>query len=616
MRSINFRHAALLLAGLTLGVKSQEVQLIDSLFYRGVAAFQKGQYREALQNLEFLDRVYPGHRRSTGSLLMQGKALYHLNEHQRAVETCDELIKDYPASTYADDALYGKAKALYCLGVYEESVRTLFKLMEKGGDKRLVQKAAKMSSDIMDYRLDVAALRRLLGTVPEERGQAAITLRLVQRLVKNGQHQESRELLDAFIDKFPRSAYIVEIQQKIGQIEDLARGSLKIGVILPLSGDMAEQGTSVLSGIKYAVDQHNQKGLTKVELLVKDSQSDILTAIRNAQEICNDPDVRAIIGELESKETAAVAAVAQERGVPLLAPTASAQGLTEIGSNIFQLSPPLDVRAQTLAEYAVRGLGLKKFAILAETGEYGRTMHAAFKKKAEELGGQVMIEKWYNSGDDNLGSQFRAFREFGIQKMLKDTLLIRVSKKNLHNKPYSPDIQYVDRGLEGMVDSTGLSVTAFDGLFMPVLHEDLQYVIPQYAKYNLIAKVFGGVPWNDPELLEDQRRFIDSRYLDQLIFLSDFYVDASDMQYNQFQNSYRSAMGKNPDKLNVLGYDAASVLLHLIGDGRPEKISITRALTQLKDYQGIEGPVSFTAARANPNIHIMQYKSGKILLLK
>ncbi|MBN2103967.1 penicillin-binding protein activator [bacterium] len=595
---------------------AQETQLIDSLFYRGVNTYQAGQFQGALQQFEFMDRVYPGHRRSTGSLLMQGKALNRMGEHQRAIEAFNELVMDHPSSSYVDDALYGKAVAFYQLGANEDAVRVLFQLLDRGGDTRLMHKAANLSSDLMDFRLDINGLKQLHETVHDERGQAAITLRLVQRLIKNEQYQQCKDLLNGFLEKFPQSMYIVEIQQKLRQVNMLARGSVKLGVILPLSGELAEQGKAVLSGIKYAVDMHNSKDLTKVELIVEDTQGEILTAIKAAQSLCEDEGVVAVIGELESDQTAAVAAVTQERQVPLLSPTASALGIAEVGSYVFQLNPPLNVRAKMLADYAVSGLGLKKFAVLAEAGEYGRVMHDAFKRHVIELGGDILIEKWYYSGDEHLGVQFKTIREFGLRKMLDDSVLIRVPKNQLDKQRRIPGVQFVDRGVEDLVDSTALTVTAFQGMFLPVLHEDLQYIIPQFAKYNFSAKVLGGVPWNDVELLIDHSRFIDSRYLEGLVFLSDFFADPSDYQYNQFMTDYRLTMRRSPDKLDVFGYDAASILLSLVEEGHPGRERLAKRLGQVRDFKGIQGPISFESERVNTSIHLMQFRGGKIIPIR
>jgi len=597
-------------------LNAQEIQLIDSLFYRGVHAYRDGQFQEALQHLEFLDRVYPGHRRTTGSLLMQAKSLDRLGEYQRAVESYDELLKDYPSSNYADDARYGKAEALYQLNAFEDAVRTLFQLLDSGGDTRLLHKAANLSSDIMDFRLDIDALKRLHDTVPDERGQAAITLRLVQRLSRQGRHQQCKDLIQGFLDRFPRSVYLVEMQQRLRQIDQLARGSVKLGVILPITGDMAEQGKAVLSGIKYAVDKHNSAGNTKVELLVKDTHGEMIPAIQAVQELCDKGDLVAIIGELESDRTAAIAAVAQERQVPLLAPTASAQGIAEVGSFIYQLSPPLNARAKMLAEYAVSGLGLRTFAVLAESGPYGRIMYSAFKASLESLGGEILIDKWYYTGDEHLGVQFKAIREFGLMKMLSDSVLIRVPKEALENQPPIPGVQYVDRGIEALVDSTALSVTTFDGMFLPVLNEDLQYVIPQFAKFNFDAKVFGGVPWNDVDILEDHSRFIDRRYLDGLVFLSDFYVDPSNFQYNEFMNDYRLAMRRSPEKLDIFGYDGASIILSIIGQERPDRNKVLGQLARIQNFPAIQGMVTFGPDRVNRSIHLMQFRGGRVVPIR
>lgn len=599
-----------------VSLMAQEVQLIDSLFYRGINAFKNGQYSEALQHLEFLDRVYMGHRRTTGSLLLQGRALYRTGEFQRAIETYDQLIRSFPESNYADDALYGKAKALYQLHVYEESVQTLFQLLEHGGDTQVLHRAANLSSDILDYRTDIPSLKRLLDVVPDERGQAVITVRLVQRLMKEGHYQQSKDLLDQFIEKFPQTIYRAEIEQKMGKVDKMARGSVKLGIILPLTGNLSAQGNAVLSGIKYAVDKHNASGLMKVELVVRDTRSEALAAIQAAQELCEDKDLIALIGELESDLTAAVAAVAQERGVPLIAPTASAQGITEIGSYIFQLSPPLEVRARILAEYAIDGLGLKQFAILSEAGEYGRTMSRAFKQTAERLGGHVLVEKQYYSGEADLREQFKAIRSFGISKMLADSILIRVSKAQLKYITSRPGKIYVAQTIGELIDSTALSVPVFDGLFLPVLHKDLQFVIPQYATNNFDAKVFGGVPWNDAELLEEHRRFIDSSYLDRIVFLSDFYVDPSNARFNQFVTDYRLTIQKSPEKLDIFGYDAVSLILTLIGEKRLGRSAIAQNLQRLRNYPGLQGRISFGPDRVNASIHLMQFRAGHVIPIR
>ena len=247
----------------------QETQPVDSLFFRGVSAYRGERYVEALQMLEFLDRVYPGHRRATGSLLMQGKSLYKIGEHHKALDVFERLVEAYPNSEYVDDALYGMATAFYRLGLYRDAVERLVEVVETSGDNRLLRKAAKLSSEIMDSHLNAGDLRTLLETISGERGRAAVALRLAQREIEKQHFQSAKDVLQDFVNRYPKSQYVFQMEQLLGRAERLGKGFLKLGVVLPLSGPRSEEGKELLGGIQYAVDIHNEEEGAKVELVVR-----------------------------------------------------------------------------------------------------------------------------------------------------------------------------------------------------------------------------------------------------------------------------------------------------------------------------------------------------------
>ena len=132
-------------------VLAQEDQAVDSLFYQGITYYREGRYRETLRMMELIDQVYTDHPRKTGSLLMQGKSLYKLKEYQKSLEAFDKLISDYPESDYMDDALYGIATVYYRMDIPREALKHLMRVIEEGKDSRLLRKAAKLTSNIMDY---------------------------------------------------------------------------------------------------------------------------------------------------------------------------------------------------------------------------------------------------------------------------------------------------------------------------------------------------------------------------------------------------------------------------------------------------------------------------------
>jgi len=579
----------------------EEVQAVDSLFFRSVSAYQQGDYTEALQLLELLNEVYPGHARTTATYLMQGKTLYKLHRYQEAQDIYNKIINQFPGSHYVDDAYYGLGTVFYRRQMYQDAVIQFLKIVDAEWDARLKVPAAQISSDIMDYLMNEEDLRALLDMVSGEKARAAVTIRLARRGLTQRHYQAAKNLLESFLNTYPRSPYVDQVKKLLDQAYLLGETTLKVGVILPVAD---EDGKALLEGIQYAIDLHNAEGKgTQVELVVRDSGTDIIQSIKMAQELCHDEEILTIIGGLESDITAAIAAVAQENGVVLLAPTATANDITSIGPTIFQLNNNLRVRSETLAEYAVTVLGLKRFAILTTPDEYGKSMRDSFVETVNRLGGEIIFDKWYFEGAEDKNqyfeTQFKAIREAGIKQMMKED-----------NKRYG------NLSVSELVDSTEIPVTSIDGLFLPVYQDDLPYVIPQIANQNISAHVFGGATWHDIDMLEEQQKYIDQNYIDGVIFLSDYYINPSDYSYYLFRDAYQRKMGKIPEKMEVYGYDTANLLLSVVGEKSLPRQEIRNSLSQAKPFTGMRGIISFNEERVNTFVHILQYRGGTILQIK
>lgn len=539
-------------------VSAQDAQAIDSLFFKGVAEYENRNYDDALQTFEFLDRVYPGHRRLTASLLMQGKSLYGDRAYQRALESFRELISDFPKSEYADDARYGLATCYYRQGNPIIAVKELMLILELSKDARLVRNAAKLSSELMDKRLRLDELFALRDDVQGEKAEAAVVLRIAEREMDRQHYQAAKKTIREYLTQYPQSAHVFQMEELLAKADRLGRGMIKLGVILPLSGPLSEPGNALLSGVEYAVEKHNEENSQKIELIIRDSAGRILNAIQAAQELCRDSEVLAIVGELGSDVSAAVGGIAQAHGVVLLSPVAAEGGLTRIGSYVFQLNASMDIRARVLAEYAVDGLGLRKFAFLGIGDSYGKTMHDNFKQSIQSFGLDLMVEKWYFPGANDFGEQFKGIREVGITRMLQDSLLMIVPEAELETMEQLPFVQLEDKSVRELVDSTDFAVTAFDGLFVPAYSEELERLIPQFAFYNIPVQLLGGVTWHDATLLENEKNAV---YANNAVFLSDFYISPNNFRYMRFRNDFRKKIGKSPGKLDTFGYDAISVLL-------------------------------------------------------
>ncbi len=106
-------------------------------------------------------------------------------------------------------------------------------------------------------------------------------------------------------------------------------GPLKIGVLLPRSGILAQAGQSCARA--EAIGAAVLKGLGySVELIAADTESNTDTARARAEKLIND-GAQVIVGAFDSGQTGAAAQVCEQRGIPLVVNIAAAPQLTEQG---------------------------------------------------------------------------------------------------------------------------------------------------------------------------------------------------------------------------------------------------------------------------------------------
>jgi len=607
-----------LLSGLCVGsqrVNAQQNLAVDTLFYEGVNYYNNKNYKQALEIFQLLDRVYDDHARLTASLLMQGKSYYHLGTYKKSLDRFDTLINEFPGSSYYDDALFNKMLVHYKMGMMKIAVINGIKLLDHGGDERILRMGADFATKIMKTKMNIPELKELLQEVQGERGKAAVTLQIAQKEIDNQHYQTVIQHINQFLELYPESRYKARMESMLAKAVRLGKDKMKIGVILPLSGDNSEQGNKLLNGIRFAVKKFNQESGNRIEIVSYDSESDIIKAINVAKKLGENAEIIAIIGEYEDNITAAVAGVTQSFGVPLIAPTAVMNGITTVGEGIFQPRGSLDMQGEILADYAVNGLGLKTFAILGSGDEYGRKLRNSFTGKVTGLGGEILVEQWYYEGAEQLKTQFEEIRKAGIQKMIEDSLIIMVEKEEWEEKYSEQQFQdgtlYVKKSIQALVDSTELKVTSIDAIFFPIKKEELVYVGSQFAFFNIDCRLFGSSYWYDEEFLHKYDSYIKGIY-----FVTDIYIDESDYSYIQFLNNYRTAFGITPTMLDIAGYDSADLILGVISEEIMLRENITKSLSEIKNFNGIGFDVSFNDMRVNTRLPLLQFNGIDVIQIK
>ena len=109
-----------------------------------------------------------------------------------------------------------------------------------------------------------------------------------------------------------------------------APAKLKVGVLLPRSGVQALIGQSCLRGAELAPDILRARLGVDIELLSADTESNAETARTRAERLI-DEGANVLVGAFDSGHSAAIAQVAEQRGVPFVINIAAAPQITEQG---------------------------------------------------------------------------------------------------------------------------------------------------------------------------------------------------------------------------------------------------------------------------------------------
>lgn len=146
--------------------------------------------------------------------------------------------------------------------------------------------------------------------------------------------------------------------------------TLKVGVLLPRSGLLAQAGQACQRGAEIAPAVLAEMGY-KVEVMSADTESNVDVARSRTEKLIND-GANVIVGAFDSGQTAAAAQVCEQRGVPLVMNIAAADRLTEQGyKTVFRNFP-------TSTMLVSNGLALMKdlFAATGTTPKTAVFLHA------------------------------------------------------------------------------------------------------------------------------------------------------------------------------------------------------------------------------------------------
>jgi branched-chain amino acid transport system substrate-binding protein len=186
-----------------------------------------------------------------------------------------------------------------------------------------------------------------------------------------------------------------------------------IGVVAPLTGDLAAIGQGIKNGVDLAVKQANANKTIDGVTFRMDAQDDTAKAdvgATVAAKLVSDASVVGVVGPLNSSVARSVAPVLAKANLADISPANSAVDLTgrealvtgktqvRPHKSYFRLVTTDDIQGPFAAKFAT-DLGKKKIAIVHDKKAYGQGLAEAFAKAAKDNGATVLKTETITVGE-------------------------------------------------------------------------------------------------------------------------------------------------------------------------------------------------------------------------
>ncbi|HOQ74486.1 MAG TPA: ABC transporter substrate-binding protein [Limnochordia bacterium] len=321
--------------------------------------------------------------------------------------------------------------------------------------------------------------------------------------------------------------------------------AIKIGVISSLTGSVSTYGQSVRNAVTMAVEDINAAGGIngrQISLIILDDKGDGTEAAQAARRLIDRENVALILGPVITPAVMAVAPICQAAGVPMLTPTGTGDQITSVGDYIFRGAYKDSFQGRVMAQFTIEYLGLKEAAIIYDVAnDYSVGLRTAFKTTFEELGGKIVAEESYSTGDTDFSAQL-----------------------------------------------TSLAMRNPEALFIPDYYSTAGPILMQARLMGMDAVMLGVDGWDSPDLSALAGGFEEGGYI-----VNHYSADVDSPATQDFIARYKEAFGQAPDALAALGYDGTLIVakaLEAAGSTDPE--ALKNALGTVGDIEGVTGTIN------------------------
>ena len=338
-------------------------------------------------------------------------------------------------------------------------------------------------------------------------------------------------------------------------------GPLKIGVVVPLTGDAAIYGEPMRNTFQLAADDINASGGIngrQVKLILEDGKCQSPAAVSATQKLVSVDKVQAIIGGFCSGETIPSVPIAAAAKVLMLSEGASSPALTGISPYFFRVYPSDAAQGLVLAQAASKK-GWKKVAFIQEQTDYATGIYKAFDQNFTVVDGKTTNDSFPSTTSD-----FRS-------------VLTKIKSQN-------PDALFIDTQNPQPADR----------------------ILTQLKEMNWKPKlIVNDIIAGDPGTLKKNANT-------EGALTAEFLPDGADPDFVGFIAKYKNKYGAELPYQNYMavGYDAINVLFDGIKAVGYDGQKLAEWSRTIKDWKGASGSITILPSGDRASGHVLEIIQG------
>jgi branched-chain amino acid transport system substrate-binding protein len=344
-------------------------------------------------------------------------------------------------------------------------------------------------------------------------------------------------------------ALLVVLVLAVSLVPVYGAGTIKLGAIQPISGQVSAYGTQTRDAIMMAVEEINAKGGIlgkKIEMIVEDDEASPDKTMNALKKLVAKDKIVGFVGALTSKCSLAITQYAQAKKVIMISSSSTNDTVTDAGDYIFRACYKDSFQGQVVAQFSYQNLNARKAAIIYDiTNDYSKGLTTNFTEKFKALGGKVVATESYSTGDKDFKAQ-----------------LTKIKAEN-------PDV-----------------------LLIPDYYSTISLIAKQVRAQGLNIPMVGADGWDE----------ITNNAGDEVLdcyYSNHYHPEAKDSDVQNFVKKFSAKYKITPNALAALGYDATYILAEAIakaGSTNPVKVKAAMMKTNRKF---VTGNIKFDAKR-NP----------------